>query len=146
MNISNICENCYYTKYKNNNVLLSPLLKPFFPSTTAVNTTGFKLYKSGIDLCNVYAPYTTGTRVPTYYSTNIFCPWTLSSCVNYMTVEYGDNSAQLETNANYGTISSYGVPQWSDKSTYNNHFTQTTSLYEPLYIKNDIYMNNKPNV
>ena len=97
---------------------------------------------------HVYAPYMSGTRVPTYYSTNIFCPWILSSCVNYMTVKKGDGSAQLETDAYYWAIISYGIPQWSDKSTYiyNTHFTSSNTLYDPLHVNDDVYINNRPNV
>ena len=124
-NISSICGNTFY----NNNVLVSSLFNSYVPSGTSASTTGFCMFKSGLDLCKVYAPYSSGSHVPSgFYSTVIFNPWTSSSCRNYMTVDKGDNSAR--------------IGQWYDKSNHNNNFIQSNN--NTLFIDNDVYMNNTP--
>ena len=45
---------------------ISSLLNPYILCSTAVNTTGYKLYKNGIDFCNMYSPYSSGNHFNTY--------------------------------------------------------------------------------
>ena len=97
-----VCGNTMYYQ----NTLIASLFNTYVPLSTASSVTNYKIGgKSNISLSNVYAPYSSGTRVYTGYCTNIFSPWTLSSCRNYMSVEFVDNSAQTEINSNYSNIS-----------------------------------------
>ena len=79
------------------------------------------------NLSTLYAPYSTGSFVYTNFMTNVFVPWQLSSCINYMSADYGVSVVN-------GTVT-----QWTDQSSYHSDFTQTNSLYQPTMTNSTIF-------
>ena len=83
-NISYICRNTFCHK----NTLVLSLFNSYVLSSTRASVTDFCMFKSGLNLCEVYAPDSSGSCVPSgFYSTVIFNPWTLTLCRNYMTMQ-----------------------------------------------------------
>ena len=120
--------NKFYTR-TSTPVLLNTLfdanqLSSYSKSTGFVTRIGREFY----DLSTVYAPYSTGSFVYTNFMTNLFVRWQLSSCINYMSADYGISVVN-------GTVA-----QWTDQSSYHSNFTQTNSLYQPTTTNSTIFL------
>ena len=96
--------NKFYTR-TSTPVLLNTLfdanqLSSYSKSTGFVTRIGRDFY----DLSTLYAPYSTGLFVYMNFMTNVFVPWQLLSCINYMSTDYGVSVIT-------GTVA-----QWTDQS------------------------------